>query len=277
LNKIAKANAAERRRVQKLVDSWPDITRPEIAQVYREEILNEPEGQYERSCAIHESAHMIITYAVGGTTVLDANTVLSIVTDNSLGTANFGVARAGARGLSPVDDAAIDFSGPIGARTAFPNVIDSTSFGDAVGIFYGGACLKHPELRVKHSSDQLLEIVRECGNEPFLNVMVIMEKNKYEEDRLKSDEQIRICKRHLDAIHALVNFPPEQLETNGIPEYFAGFDGFELLRPIAARSWALVRENFSKIERLADEIQRRKTMSGREVHEFVTRTLAVIA
>jgi hypothetical protein len=262
MSRASRAAGAERRRIQRLVDSRPELT-PEFIEERRRTNRN------ERLIAIHESGHMVITYAVGGTAVLDKDVALTIVASQAalMGghpDSNGSVAMYH-KGLSIEERACASFAGTIASRMAFPDTVDYGYHTDAETIFKVAACLICPELLTLRGES----LEREYDKNPFLHMWRFVSS--------PMDHSVApIYKRYADALHALLHYSPEQLETNGISKYFAGFEGFEILRPVAAGSWALVRQNWSAIERLADEIQRRKTMSGREVHEFA-QTLAVSA
>jgi hypothetical protein len=272
MTRTAKAAAAEKRRVQRLVDSFSFS-----------EDSDTPKEQYDRCTAVHEAAHVIVGYAVGTTTVLNKAVALTVLpTSDGMD----GNAQVETKGASPEDIAVISFAGTIAERTAFPNIIQHSYVSDAEDILYEWLCARYPQLGVEFEAIRSLDKESESYKLAYKSIFAAYGNNRLYQattivgmlDRLPESarsELLHFIKPYMGAIHALTHFPPEELSTNGCLEYFKDLDDFELLRPIAARSWALVRSNWPAIEALADEIQIRKQMSGKEVHEFVTKLLRV--
>ncbi len=269
MTRAGRQAASEKRRARGLVDS---------SRKYYEYT----DEQYDRSTAIHESAHMIVAYAVGTTASLKANIAISVLLNGSIQ----GFARHEIKGIAHGDNAVISFSGAIGEREAFPNAVSRLYIGDASNILYGCVCAYDPQIDVKIKAYQSLDksescarklahesIMSEHGDSNFFMASILSDEYIRLSESPRKSELYYILKPYHDAIHALVNFSSEELRANGCLEYFKDLDGFEFLAPIAIRSWKLVRENFPAITALADEIQIRKQMSGKEVHEFVTNLL----
>ena len=248
--------------------------------------LRQSAEQDSYATAIHEAAHCIVGYAVGSQMKLDEKIALSIVTAGKSRGRNI----LDSSTISAEDSVVSSFAGCIAERIEFPDKIAKGYGGDASSIFFDCIRMRIPEFDNLRNlnlteADRQKYINDHCVN--FLPVCKCYEVFRTTDDDDELVDSRKVCKDYLSVLHALFNYPPDSFTiTHKTPKHFVLHDDmfdyeknvelndaedFELLKSLAARSWGLVKSNWGAIKSLADEIHARKEMSGREVHEFVTR------